>query len=77
MVKLATGSDKNPTVCIAPRIFSDNEISLDLTISPAVANSEILKLSSDIGYASSTNIFRMKRAGVRKVYETDGETPPH
>jgi hypothetical protein len=76
MVKLATGSDTNPTICIAPRIFSDNEISLDLTISPGVPNSEVMKLSSDIGYALSTNISRMKRADVRHVYETDGESPP-
>jgi hypothetical protein len=67
MVKLATGSDRNPTVCIAPRIFSNNEISLDLTTSLSVANSENMKFSSDIGYALRTNISRMKRAGVRKV----------
>jgi hypothetical protein len=49
MVKLATGIDMNPTICIAPIIFSDNkQISLDLTISPVVANSDIMKLSSDI-----------------------------
>jgi hypothetical protein len=39
---IATGSDRNPTICIAPiMIFSDDAISLDLVaISPAVANSD-------------------------------------